>query len=136
MPVRSNSPVQNKMAGRRGNAATGRAAYRLGLRAEAFAALMFRLKGYRILARRLKTPAGEIDMVVRRGGSLAIVEVKARAQGEVVEAILPRQQRRLERAAAHFIGRNPALSGLDLRFDVVLVAPGRLPQHLADAWRP
>ena len=124
------------MAGRRGDPAKGLAAYRSGLRAEALAAIMFRLKGYRILARRLKTPAGEIDMVVRRGHSLAIVEVKARGAGEAVEAILPRQQRRLERAASHFLGRNPALAELDLRFDVVLVAPGRLPRHLADAWRP
>lgn len=121
---------------RRGNAAVGRAAYRSGLRAEALAACLLRLKGYRILARRLKTPAGEIDMVVRRGSSLAIVEVKARGTGDAVEAILPRQQRRLERAAAHFLGRNPQLAGLDLRFDVVLVAPRRLPRHLADAWRP
>ena len=121
---------------RRGDAATGRAAYRSGLRAEALAAVLLRLKGYRILARRLKTPAGEIDMVIRRGSSLAIVEVKARGTGDAVEAILPRQQRRLERAAAHFLGRNPQLAGLDLRFDVVLVAPRRLPRHLADAWRP
>ncbi|MEQ8380008.1 YraN family protein [Parvibaculum sp.] len=121
--------------GRRGDAATGRAAHRLGLRAETLAALFLILKGYRILARRLKTPAGEIDMVVRRGRALAIVEVKARAAG-AEEALQPRQQKRLERAAAHFLGRNPALAELDLRFDVVLVAPRRLPRHMADAWRP
>jgi len=121
--------------GRRGDAATGRAAHRLGLRAETIAALFLRLKGYRILARRLKTPAGEIDMVVRRGRALAIVEVKARAV-RAEEALLPRQQQRLERAAAHFLGRNPALADLDLRFDVVLVVPRRLPRHMPDAWRP
>ncbi|MEQ9529318.1 MAG: YraN family protein [Parvibaculaceae bacterium] len=121
--------------GRRGDAATGRAAHRLGLRAETLAALFLILKGYRILARRLKTPAGEIDMVVRRGRALAIVEVKARAAG-AEEALQPRQQKRLERAAAHCLGRNPALAELDLRFDVVLVAPRRLPRHMADAWRP
>ncbi len=121
--------------GRRGDAATGRAAHRLGLRAETLAVLLLSLKGYRILARRLKTPAGEIDMVVRRGRALAIVEVKARASG-AEEALLPRQRQRLERAAAHFLGRNPALADLDLRFDVVLVMPRRLPRHMADAWRP
>lgn len=124
------------MTGRRGDAATGRAAHRSGLRAEALAGLLLRLKGYRILARRLKTPAGEIDMVVRRGRSLAIVEVKARGSGQAMEAVLPRQQRRLERAAAHFLGRNPQFASFDLRFDVVLVEPRRLPKHIADAWRP
>lgn len=125
------------MRARRGNAERGRAAYRLGLRAEGFAALLLRLKGYRILARRLKTPAGEIDMVVRRGRVIALVEVKARgASGRAAEALTPRQQQRLQRAAAHFLGRNPALSNLDLRFDMVLVAPRRLPLHMADAWRP
>ena len=64
--------------GRKGDAAAGRMAHRLGLRAEMLAAMLLRLKGYRILAQRLKTPAGEIDMVARRGRSLAIVEVKAR----------------------------------------------------------
>lgn len=123
--------------GRRGDAATGRAAHRLGLRAEMLAALLLRLKGYRILATRLKTPAGEIDMVARRGRALAIIEVKARADATAAaEALQPRQLKRLERAAAHFLGRNPALAGLDLRFDVVLVTPRRLPRHMKDAWRP
>lgn len=112
-------------------------AHRLGLRAEMLAAMLLRLKGYRILAQRLKTPAGEIDMVARRGRSLAIVEVKARGEpGHAAEALQARQLRRLERAAAHFLGRNPALADLDLRFDVVLVVPFRLPRHLRDAWRP
>ncbi|MFN4353851.1 YraN family protein [Parvibaculum sp.] len=123
--------------GRQGDAATGRAAHRLGLRAEMLAALLLRLKGYRIVARRLKTPAGEIDMVARRGRALAIIEVKARADAAAAaEALQPRQLKRLERAAAHFLGRNPALADLDLRFDVVLVTPLRLPRHMEDAWRP
>lgn len=123
-------------SGRKGDAATGLAAHRLGLRAETVAVLFLRLKGYRILHRRMKTPAGEIDMVALRGSALVIVEVKARGQGEAAEALLPRQQRRLERAAAHFLGRHPRLADLDLRFDVVLIAPRRWPRHLADAWRP
>jgi putative endonuclease len=123
--------------GRKGDAATGRAAHRLGLRAERRAALLLRLKGYRILATRLKTPAGEIDMVARRGRALAIIEVKARADEKgAAEALQPRQLKRLERAASHFLGRNPDLADLDLRFDVVLVTPCRLPRHIPDAWRP
>ena len=110
--------------GRKGDAAAGRMAHRLGLRAEMLAAMLLRLKGYRILAQRLKTPAGEIDMVARRGRSLAFIEVKARGEpGSAAEALRPRQLRRLERAAAHFLGRNPALAELDLRFDLVLVVP-------------
>ncbi|MBX3492488.1 MAG: YraN family protein [Parvibaculum sp.] len=111
------------------------------MRAETIAALWLRLKGYRILARRLKTRAGEIDMVARRGRVLAVVEVKASAQAAMageraVEALLPRQQQRLARAAMHLLAMRPALAGLDLRFDLVLVAPRRLPRHLPDAWRP
>ncbi|ABS65184.1 protein of unknown function UPF0102 [Parvibaculum lavamentivorans DS-1] len=124
-------------AARKGNPATGLAAYRLGLRAETLAVLLLRLKGYRVVARRLKTPAGEIDLVVRRGRALAVVEVKARGEGDAAaEALLPRQQRRLERAAAHLLGRYPHFADLDLRFDVVLIVPRRWPRHLADAWRP
>ncbi|MEX0840555.1 MAG: YraN family protein [Parvibaculum sp.] len=126
---------------RKGDSARGRAAHRLGQRAEMLAALWLRFKGYRILARRLKTRAGEIDLVARRGRALVIVEVKASARAEMageraVEALLPRQQQRLTRAADHLLAMRPALAGLDLRFDVVLVAPGRLPRHLEDAWRP
>lgn len=126
---------------RRGDSARGRAAHRRGLRAETLAAVWLRLKGYRILARRLKTRAGEIDLVARRGSTLAIVEVKASGQPEMAgdrgaEALLPRQQQRLVRAANHLLAMRPALAGLDLRFDLVLVAPRRLPRHLVDAWRP
>ena len=130
-----------KLSARKGDPARGLAAHRLGLRAETIAALWLRLKGYRILARRLKTHAGEIDMVARRGRVLAVVEVKASAQAAMageraVEALLPRQQQRLARAAMHLLAMRPALAGLDLRFDLVLVAPRRLPRHLPDAWRP
>lgn len=126
---------------RKGNSARGRAAHSLGLRAETLAAFWLRLKGYRILERRLKTRAGEIDMVARRGRTLVIVEVKASARngmaGErAVEALLPRQQQRLVRAADHLLAMRPVLAGLDIRFDLVLVAPRRLPRHLVDAWRP
>jgi len=125
----------------KGDPARGLDAYRRGLRAETVAAFWLRLKGYRILARRLKTHAGEIDMVARRGRALVIVEVKASAQtgagrDHAVEALLPRQQQRLSRAASHLLAMRPALAELDLRFDLVLVAPRSLPRHLEDAWRP
>lgn len=118
-------------------AARGRAAHAAGLRAERLAALLLRLKGYRILARRMKTRAGEIDLVVRRGGVVVFVEVKARPDLDgAVEALLMRQRTRLARAAELFVAARPALARLDMRFDLVLVAPRRFPRHLADAWRP
>ena len=111
--------------------------WRRGRRGERLAAWWLRLKGYRILARDLRTPVGEIDIVARRGRVLALVEVKLRpAAAAALEAITPRQQQRIVRAAEAFLQRHRALSELDLRFDTVVVAPGRRPRHIADAWRP
>ncbi|MGE0714597.1 MAG: YraN family protein [Alphaproteobacteria bacterium] len=113
------------------------AAEALGRRAETHAGWLLRLKGYRILARRWRGPAGEIDLVARRGGTLAMVEVKARpAAGAAADAVDQRSRRRLARAAAAFLGGRPDLAGLAVRFDVILVVPGRLPRHMTDAWRP
>lgn len=121
-------------------AAAGRASHRRGLAAESFAAWALRLKGWRVLARRVRPPrgsgAGEIDLVARRGGTVAFVEIKARpSEGAGLFAIDPHQQRRLLRAAEWFIKSHPELSGCDLRFDAVVVCPGRWPRHLPDAWR-
>ncbi len=114
-----------------------RRAERDGRLAEALAAIWLRLKGYRILARRLKTPVGEIDILARRGTVLAVVEVKARRDRPLAaEAITPRQWRRLARAAEWALAHRPEWVGLSLRFDALLLARGRLPQHVADAWRP
>jgi len=114
-----------------------RLAYGRGRRAETIAAWWLRLKGYRILAHGFRVPVGEIDLVARRGRTLALVEVKARADLQTAQgAIGPRQRRRIERAAASFLQRHPTLARCDVRFDVVLLAPGRRPRHLPDAWRP
>jgi len=114
-----------------------RAAERAGKRAERIAALLLRLKGYRILARGLRSRVGELDIVARRGGVLAIVEVKTRAdEAEALEAVTPRQRRRLARAAQAFHARLPDAAALTIRFDVALVVPRRLPRHIMDAWRP
>lgn len=113
-----------------------RKAVRRGHRAEALAAWWLRLKGYRIEARGFRAPAGEIDLIARRGRVLALVEVKARRSLEAAgEAIAPRQRRRIARAAEAYLQRRPALANLELRFDAVLIVPGRLPRHLPDAWR-
>jgi putative endonuclease len=113
-----------------------RAAWRLGKRAETLCVWWLRLRGYRILGRRIVTPMGEIDIVARRGGVLAMIEVKARPTlAEAAESIGPRQRLRIRRAAEAFLGTRPGLAGLTVRFDAMLLAPGRLPVHLADAWR-
>jgi putative endonuclease len=104
--------------------------------AESLAAWSLRLRGYRIVARRFRTPQGEIDLVARRGRLLAFVEVKAR--GDLPQALLalsPRQRQRHARAAELFLVRHPDLAGHTLRFDLVAVRPWRLPRHLVDAWR-
>ena len=117
-------------------ATTGRrAARRRGLRAETWCAWWLRLKGYRVLARNLKTPpgvgAGEIDILARRGRVLVIVEVKARGDLDAATAALgPRQRDRLRRAAAWVQAGRHAAATETLRFDLMLVAPGRLPRHL------
>ncbi|HEY3918542.1 MAG TPA: YraN family protein [Stellaceae bacterium] len=113
-----------------------RAAERRGKSAELLCLWQLRLKGYRILARRYKTPLGEVDLIARRGAVLAAIEVKARGDFDVAsEAITPRQRQRIVRALAHFLGGRPDLALLAARFDVMLVAPRRWPRHLVDAWR-
>jgi putative endonuclease len=92
-------------------------------------------KGYRILARRFRSPVGEVDIVARRSRLLIFVEVKARARlDDAAEAVLPRQQRRIAAAAAVWLADNPDDGGSDIRFDVVLVAPGRIPRHIPAAF--
>lgn len=110
--------------------------YRDGLRAETLAALLLRLKGYRILARRYKTPVGEIDIVARRFGRLAFVEVKASAGRETALTALTAPMRaRIARAAEHFLARHPGLERLTLGFDLITVAAPCFPRHLPNAWR-
>ena len=107
-----------------------------GRRGEALAALWLRLRGYRILARNWRHPAGEIDILARRGPLLVAVEVKWRGSlDNAAEAVLVQQRRRIAQAAAVFLSRQPDAAMLSLRFDAVLLAPGRLPRHIPDAWR-
>jgi putative endonuclease len=111
-------------------------AVRRGHRAELLCVWHLRLRGYRILARGYRVPSGEIDIIARRFGVVAAIEVKARAtQTEAGEAVAPRQRRRVARAFEHFLAGHGALAGLVQRFDVMLVTPGRLPCHLRNAWR-
>jgi putative endonuclease len=111
------------------------AAFRLGLSAESRAAMLLIAKAYRILARRWKTPFGEIDIVARRRHTLVFVEVKARATAdEAIEAVTARSQQRIIRAAEMWLAHHPEDGKGDVRFDVIVVTPGKMPQHIPNAF--
>lgn len=99
--------------------------------------MLLRLKFYRILGRRVRTPLGEIDLIARApSGVVCFIEVKARAHdGQTADALGPRQQGRIVRAAQIYLASRPGIAPKGLRFDVISVIPGRLPRHLRDAWR-
>src|SRR5258707_1887535 len=112
-----------------------RAAFRLGLTAETRAAALLLMKGYRIVARRWRSPVGEIDLVVRRGRVLVFVEVKARGHfDDAAESVTPRQRRRIVAGANAWLASHPRDAACDLRFDAVLVVPRRWPRHIPAAF--
>lgn len=111
------------------------AAFRLGLSAESFAAAFLMAKGFRIAARRWRSPVGEIDLVVRRGRLLVFVEVKARGRfDDAAEAVTERQRARIAAAAEAWLAGHAADLKRDIRFDAILVAPWRLPRHIPAAF--
>jgi putative endonuclease len=111
-------------------------AYRRGHRGEWLASLALMLKGYRIVARRYRTRAGEIDLIARRGDLVIIVEVKARPTlVEAMDALGPFSERRIEAAADLWLTRQPDQARLSMRFDMVAVLPRRWPVHVEDAFR-
>lgn len=111
-------------------------AYHRGHRAEWIAATLLWLKGYRILARRFKTPVGEIDIVVRRGRVLAFVEVKQRrTRAEAMESIHAKNQERVMRAAEYYMRACPEYAGLSPRFDAIILVPPFTIVHLDNAWQ-
>lgn len=110
------------------------AAEKRGRQGERLAGWWLRLKGWSILARRVKTPLGEIDLIARRGAMVAFVEVKARATGRALDEAI--DERRLARvaAAADSLAHLYMKPGDDMRIDVMLLAPGRPPRHLENVW--
>jgi putative endonuclease len=111
-------------------------ARRRGDLAEFLCRCHLRLRLWRIVARDWRCPAGEIDIIARRGKVLAVIEVKARGTAdEAVAAVAPRQRRRIARAASAFLLARPELATLTVRFDVMLVAKLRPPHHLPGVWR-
>ena len=111
-------------------------AEREGRRGELTAELFLRAKGWRVLARRRKTPLGEIDLVVRRAGTVAFVEVKWRKRADELGLAIDEYRLRRVAAAVEAVAHEYAGDGEDMRIDVILLAPGRLPQHIVNAWQP
>ena len=111
-----------------------RKAERQGRLGETAAAWWLRLKGWRILDRRVRTPVGEVDLVAKRGGLIAFVEVKRRATAAELDFAI--DARRLSRvaAAAEYLVPRYATAGEDIRIDVILIAPGRTLRHIENAW--
>ena len=110
-------------------------AFRLGISAESRAAAFLIAKGFRILARRWKSPVGEIDVVARRRQLLVFVEVKARARiDDAAWSVTGRQRARIAAAAEAWLATYGDANILDIRFDAMLVAPGRIPRHIPAAF--
>jgi putative endonuclease len=113
-----------------------RKSWQWGLLAEKLCVWILRLKGYRILSQRYKTPVGEIDIVAQRGGLITFIEVKARSsRTKGLECISQKQQTRIYHAAQIFLSRNVKKDFNQWRFDVMVVVPWSWPYHLRDAWR-
>lgn len=123
------------------NAGVRADAERRGRRVESICVVLLRLTGWRILARRMTgkrgTGLGEIDIVARRGATLAFIEVKARADvNAAAESVTPAQRHRIARAADTFLQHHPELTDCNVRFDVMAFGQSWWPRRIIDAWRP
>jgi len=107
-----------------------------GRQGEARAAAWLRLKGWSILDTRVKTPVGELDIVARRGGLVAFVEVKWRKRKEDLDFAIDEYRLRRVAAAAESVAHRYAKNGEDLRIDVILLAPKAFPRHITNVWQP
>lgn len=110
-------------------------AEKLGRRAESYAALLLMLKGYRILNKRFKCKAGEIDIIAKKGNLHVFVEVKARQSiAAAKESVTLKQRKRIESAAKIWAAqhRHDSL----IRFDVIVIGKSAWPHHIKEAWRP
>lgn len=110
-------------------------AERRGHVAETVALWFLRLKGYRLLARRFKCGVGEIDLVMRKGGTTAFIEVKARsAHDDAVIAVTSKQSKRISAAAAAWMARDARAAASHCRFDIVTVSSNLRPRHIENAF--
>ena len=110
-------------------------AERRGRGAETLACWYLRLKGWRILARRARVPGGEVDIVARRGRTLAFIEVKARGSEQAAAFALDRYRLRRVAVAAERLSQRFMRDGDDVRIDALFIVPGKLPRHLPNVWQ-
>jgi putative endonuclease len=110
-----------------------RKSYRFGLYAEELAAWFLRAKGYQIVEWRHRNKLGEIDLVAKKGKTIVMVEVKARAKNQD-EVVHRQQQERISRAAALFVAKRKEFANLSVRFDVIKITPWQWPKHIKNAW--
>ena len=111
-------------------------AERRGRKGEGFAALWLRLQGWRVIARRVKTPRGEIDLIARRGRTVAFVEVKWRMTGPALDTAIDAYRLRRVAAAVEALAHRYARPSDEMRIDVLLLAPRRWPRHIVNGWQP
>jgi putative endonuclease len=111
-------------------------AERRGREGERRAAIWLRLKGWRILGQRVKTPRGEIDLVCKRGGVIAFVEVKWRNRRDDLDLAIDEYRLSRVAAAVECVAHEYANAGEDIRIDVMLLAPSMMPRHIINAWQP
>lgn len=111
-------------------------AERQGREGERMAAVWLQLKGWRILAQRVKTSRGEIDLIARKSGLVAFVEVKWRKRHEDLDFAIDENRLGRVAAAVECVAHEYVREGEDLRIDVILLAPGVLPRHIVNAWMP
>jgi putative endonuclease len=106
-----------------------------GYRAEMVALWYLRLKGYRLLEQRFKTPVGEVDLIMRKGETTAFIEVKARnTVDQCIEAVTPYQQGRIVRAAGLYAARDEKAAKGFMRFDIVAIPSYLWPTHIQNAF--
>ena len=97
--------------------------------------MFLRLKGYRILSRRYRTPLGEIDIIARKRSLILMVEVKARHSiREAVDSVTYESMHRIRKASDIWLSRQPDVHALSVRFDIIAMCPGKLPVHLENAF--
>ena len=109
-------------------------AERRGRLGEIRAAWHLRIRGYRILDRRVRTPRGEIDLVAKRRGLIVFVEVKTRATPAELDLAIDEPRLARVAAAAEILAPEYARNGEDIRIDVILIAPGHKLRHIENAW--
>ena len=115
---------------------TRQLAEKSGREGETRAAVWLRAKGWQVLGRRVRTPAGEIDLIARRGGVVAFVEVKWRRKRADLDHAIDEYRLSRVAAAAEAVAHRYAENGEDIRIDVILLAPGSFPSHIPNAWQP